>query len=80
MATHVRIVQLGKGIFEYVAEPGATVAAGLAHAGVDANRMEVRVGGRRVELDALLRDGDLVTVIPRIKGGATRPSAAGAPE
>jgi molybdopterin converting factor small subunit len=65
----VRIVQLGKGIFEFGAEPGTTVAAGLARAGIDATRMEVRVRGRRTELDVPLEDGDLVTVIPRIKGG-----------
>ena len=69
MTIRVRTVQLGRGIFEYAAEPGATVEQGLAAAGIAAERMEIRVRGRRAPLTEPLRDGDLVTVIPLIKGG-----------
>lgn len=79
MTIKVRIVQLGKGIFEYVAEPGVTVGAGLTRAGIDATRMEVRVSGRRATLDTPLTDGDLVTIIPRIKGGGRPVPRCGAP-
>jgi predicted amidohydrolase YtcJ len=76
MSIKARIVQLGKGIFEYEAESGATVASGLAAAGISAERMEIRVRGRKAELSTPLQDGDLVTVIPLIKGGgAAAPSS-----
>ena len=69
MTITVRIVQLGKGVFVYAAEEGSTVATGLAAAGIEAGHMEVRANGRTAVLDDPLRDGDLVTVIPLIKGG-----------
>lgn len=71
MVLRARIVQLGKGIFEFTGEAGATVEAGLAAAGISAERMEIRVRGRRAEVTTPLQDGDLVTVIPLIKGGST---------
>ena len=69
MALNVRIVQLGKRVFEYAAEDGSTVEQGLAAAGISTSHMEIRVRGRTAELDQELREGDLITVIPRIKGG-----------
>lgn len=69
MTIKVRIVQLGKGVFDYAADEGVTVEQGLQAAGISADRMEVRVRGRRTPLTERLRDGDLVTVIPLIKGG-----------
>ena len=70
MPINVRIVQLGKGVFDYAAEAGATVAMGLAAAEVATSGMEVRVNGTAATPERPLRDGDLVTVIPRIKGGS----------
>lgn len=69
MAINVRIVQLGKGVFHFSAEPGATVAAGLAAAGIAPGTQDVRVNGRPATPDQLLADGDLVTIVPLIKGG-----------
>ncbi len=73
MTIKVRIVQLGRGVFEYIAEPGTTVEQGLAAVGIPTDRMEVRVRGKRAPLTESLRDGDLVTVIPLIKGGRSVP-------
>lgn len=73
----VRIVQLGRGVFPYEGEAGATVEQALSAASVPTAHMEVRVGGRRSELTDELHDGDLVTVIPRIRGGAVPARAAG---
>lgn len=69
MAINVRIVQLGRGVFKYAAEDGATIADGLAAAGITVEHMDVRVRGKAAKVEDLLRDGDLVTVIPLIKGG-----------
>ena len=69
MPINVRIVQLGKGIFHYEEKGNVTVEAGLVAAGITAGNMDVRVNGKRAPLDQTLQDGDLVTIIPLIKGG-----------
>jgi hypothetical protein len=69
MAMNVRIVQLGRGVYKYEAQDGATIADGLEAAGISVEHMDVRVRGRPAQVEDLLRDGDLVTVIPLIKGG-----------
>lgn len=73
----VRIVQLGRGVHEHALEPGTTVEHGLVAAEIPLERMEVRVGGRRVEMSDVLQDGDLVTVIPLIRGGQWHPTVDG---
>lgn len=70
MTFNVRIVQLGKGVFQYAAEPGATVAAGLQAAGITPGALDIRVNGRPASPDQELADRDLVTIVPMIKGGA----------
>ncbi len=69
MTMNVRIVQLGRGVYKYAAEEGASIADGLAAAGISVEHMDVRVRGRPAKVEDILRDGDLVTVIPLIKGG-----------
>ncbi len=69
MPINVRIVQLGKGIFHYEEKGNVTVEAGLVAAGITAGTMDVRVNGKRAPLGQTLQDGDLVTIIPLIKGG-----------
>lgn len=69
MAINVRIVQLGRGVFKYAAQDGATIADGLEAAGISVEHMDVRVRGKPAKVEDVLRDGDLVTVIPLIKGG-----------
>ena len=69
MTMNVRIVQLGRGVYKYAAEEGASIADGLAAAGISVEHMDVRVRGRPAKVEDILRDGDLVTVLPLIKGG-----------
>lgn len=69
MTIAVRIVQLGRGVAQYTGDDGVDVATSLAEAGMSVQGMEVRVNGITVTLDQILCDGDLVTVVPRIKGG-----------
>jgi sulfur carrier protein ThiS len=76
VAIRVRIVQLGKGVFSYDAPPGATLADGLAAAGVNAEHRDVRVNGHASAPDQALAEGDLVTIVPMIKGGLTSAAAA----
>jgi sulfur carrier protein ThiS len=69
MTMNIRIVQLGRGVFKYAADEGATIADGLDAAGISVEHMDVRVRGRPAKVEDPLQDGDLVTVIPLIKGG-----------
>jgi hypothetical protein len=77
MKVNVRIVQLGKGVLAYQAEEGATIQDALESAGVPIVSMEIRVGGRRAEPTEPLKDGDLVTAIPRIRGGRSPKRSVG---
>ena len=67
----VRILQLGRGVREHAGPPGLTLGAALGAVGLaGATGLDVRVNGAPAEGDTVLRDGDVVTLIPRIKGGA----------
>ena len=67
----IRILQLGRRVVEHTAEPGATLAGVLENAGFGAAPpgLDVRVNGATADGTRPLRDGDVVTLIPRIKGG-----------
>jgi len=67
----VRILQLGRKVIDYEATGGATLGAALEGAGVAAAQgMDLRINSQPATLDTPLNEGDVVTVIPRIKGGA----------
>ena len=69
----VRILQLGRKVVDYEAEAGAALEAALAAVGVTVGQgMDVRVNSQPATLATTLHEGDVVTVIPRIKGGAER--------
>ena len=66
----VRILQLGRRVLDYEAEEGTTLQGALTAAGVAAGQgMDVRVNSHPAIPEAVLVNGDVVTVIPRIKGG-----------
>lgn len=67
----VRILQLGRGVVEHSAAPDATLQGVLEAAGFGATPpgVDVRVNGASVAGSYAVRDGDVVTLIPRIKGG-----------
>ncbi len=66
----VRILQLGRQVTEYRGYPGETVATALAALTLQVGPgVDVRVNGVAANGTTTLRDGDVVTLIPRIKGG-----------
>ena len=66
----VRILQQGRQVNDHQANAGQTVAQALAATGIEVGPgMDVRVNGAPAEDETPLRDGDVVTIIPRIKGG-----------
>lgn len=69
MPIKVKIVQLGKGVFQYDLEESTSVEACLNAVGITGGRMDLHVNGRPVQPGQKLQNGDLITIIPRIKGG-----------
>ena len=66
----VRILQLGRQVIDHRAKAGETVAQALAAPGIVVGPgMDLRVNGVPADGETPLRDGDVVTIIPRIKGG-----------
>ncbi len=70
----VRILQLGRRVVEHSTAAGATVATVLEEAGFGQTPagLDVRVNGAAAEGTRPLRDGDVITLVPRIKGGRAR--------
>jgi molybdopterin converting factor small subunit len=66
----VRILQLGRQVIDHRAKAGQTVGAALGATGIEVGAgMDLRVNGVAADGETPLRDGDVVTIIPRIKGG-----------
>jgi molybdopterin converting factor small subunit len=66
----VRILQLGRQVIEYRGHVGETVATALTAVALEVGPgVDIRVNGIAAEGATTLRDGDVVTLIPRIKGG-----------
>jgi sulfur carrier protein ThiS len=69
MPIKVKIVQLGKGIVHWDLEDPTPVEDSLVKLGITGGGMDLHVNGRPPHPGQKLQDGDLVTIIPRIKGG-----------
>lgn len=65
----VKVAKLGGAVKEVALENGATIRTALAAAGVSADGFEVRLNGAPAGLDTPVRSGDIVTLVPQIKGG-----------
>ncbi len=65
----VKVVMLGKSTQVLVRDPGTTLGEILAEQGV-AHQMEARVNGETARSSRRLADGDVVLLIPKIRGGA----------
>lgn len=72
MGFGVRVVQLGRGVLNCDLDPGATVRDALSSQQIPFDGMEVRVNSEPTTLDQPLREGDLLTVVPLIRGGSTQ--------
>lgn len=66
----VRVLQLGRRVMSYTGVAGLTVQDALDGVGLTAaTGLDVRVNGAAATGTVLLEDGDVLTLIPRIKGG-----------
>ena len=69
MEKFIKIAKLGTAVKEFFVSNGTTVDTALALAEFDATGQDIRVNGVPADLDQTLEDGDIVTLIPAIKGG-----------
>ena len=75
----VRILQLGRQVIDYRGQPGETVAVALAAIALQVGPgTDIRVNGMAADGTTVLQDGDVVTLIPRIKGGSGRTTSGNA--
>jgi sulfur carrier protein ThiS len=66
----VKIAQVGKKVEEVCIEEGTTIAEALKIAGVKADGLDMRLNGDECDENDEVEDGDIITLIPKIKGGA----------
>jgi sulfur carrier protein ThiS len=64
----VKVVMMGKNVTTYVREEPLHLGDLLNEVGVNGN-MEVRVNGASVEKTHRLATGDMVMIVPKIRGG-----------
>ena len=64
-----RVVVLGRSVRRVPVAPGMELRALLEAAEVDSAGRDLHVNGRPADLATPVAPGDLVTVIPRVRGG-----------
>ena len=67
----IKIIQLGKQVHHYAGPSPCTVGEALkaAQVGIDQLRTDIRLNGEAAAVDSPLKDGDIITVLPPVKGG-----------
>lgn len=64
----VKVVMLGKSAQEFVRDEPFTLGSLLTEMGID-GQMEARVNGQVAEKGRVLKPGDMVLLVPKIRGG-----------
>ena len=67
----IKIVQLGKQVYNYSGTAPCTVGEALiaAQVSIDHLRTDIRLNGESAAGNTPLKNGDIITVLPPIKGG-----------
>ncbi len=68
---NIKIVQLGKQVHNHTGPAPCTVGEALqaAQISVDQLRTDIRLNGETTSLNSSLKNGDIITVLPPVKGG-----------
>lgn len=65
----VKVARLGTAVQELALEAGAKVSDALNAADLSVENEEIRVNNNSATEQTLLQDGDIVTLVPKVKGG-----------
>jgi sulfur carrier protein ThiS len=70
----LKVVELGKAVHVLEVEAGTTLADALAQLGVDVGTLavEVRINGQLKPPTWTPVEGDIVTIVPPVRGGSSR--------
>jgi molybdopterin converting factor small subunit len=65
----IKVARLGNAVTEVALTSGSTVESALTAADLAVDNEEIRVNNSSASLSQTLRDGDIVTLVPKVKGG-----------
>jgi putative ubiquitin-RnfH superfamily antitoxin RatB of RatAB toxin-antitoxin module len=65
----VKVARLGTAVQELALTDGATVNAALESADLSVENEDIRVNNGSASVTTVLKDGDIVTLVPKVKGG-----------
>lgn len=65
----VKVAELGQRSEEFLLEDGANVSTALSAAKKTTDNKDVRIDGSNVDTARKLKDGDVISLVPRVKGG-----------
>ena len=65
----VKVARLGTAVQELALEAGAKVVDALSAADLSVENEDIRVNNNSATEQTLLQDGDIVTLVPKVKGG-----------
>jgi sulfur carrier protein ThiS len=66
----VKVAKLGQEVKEFYFDNGATIASIFRAGGISSTGFAVRLNGRESNVDRIVSDGDIITLVPKIKGGS----------
>ena len=69
MSMLVKIARLGTAVQEIALTDGSKVSDALVAADLTVEAEDIRVNNSSASQDTVLRDGDIVTLVPKVKGG-----------
>jgi molybdopterin converting factor small subunit len=65
----VRVARLGTAVQEVAVSEDATVQDVLDAAGIEIENEDIRINSHSADLDSSIADRDLITIVPKVKGG-----------
>ena len=65
----VKVARLGTAVQEVAVSEDATVEDALEAVGIEIENEDVRINSHSADLDSQVSDRDLITIVPKVKGG-----------
>ena len=65
----VKVARLGTAVLEVAVSENATVQNALDAAGIEVQNEDVRIDGRPADTRSQIGSGEVITVLPKVKGG-----------